>query len=164
MSHYVFKETQRFNQVWIWAILIGVTAISGWAMFFTESPKPTEGWEKAIPLGILVFVFALFLNLKLKIRIDSESLRFSYYPIIRERKYRFEDIESMDLIEYNGLLQYGGWGIKWNLDSWSYTTGGKHGILVKTGNKKFLLGTHKPEEARKALEQFANFKSQSYGS
>ncbi|RIW13928.1 hypothetical protein D0X99_13975 [Algoriphagus lacus] len=164
MSEYVFKETQRFKQIWIWAVLVGVTAISLWELFFIESSKPTESWGKALPLVILFLVFALLLNLKLKIRIDSESLKFSFYPIIRERKYQFEDIDSMELIEYNGLLEYGGWGIKWNLNSWSYTTGGRHGILVKTGNKKFLLGTHKPEEAKKALEQFASFKSQSYGS
>lgn len=164
MANFIFQETQRFRQVWIWGILIGVTAISLWAMFFAEPTKPTKGWELAIPIGMLVLIIFLFLKLILKTRIDHVSLSFSYSPFIKERKYRFEDIDSMELIEYNGLLEYGGWGIKWNIDSWAYTTGGKHGFLVKTGNKKFLLGTHKPEEARKALEQFANFKSQSYGS
>jgi hypothetical protein len=67
----------------------------------------------------------------------------------------------MELIEYNGLWEYGGWGIKWNGDSWSYTTGGKWGILVKTQDKKFLIGTQKPEEAKQAIAQFLAFKSAS---
>lgn len=162
MSHCVFTETQRFKSLWIWTILIGVIGITSWALFFTDPSKPTEGWSMAIPLGILLFVFVLFINLKLKIRIDPVSLSYSYYPIIKERKYRFENIESLELIEYNGLLEYGGWGIKWNLDSWSYTTGGKHGIMVKTNGKKFLLGTHEPQEAQKAIAEFHKFKSASH--
>ena len=89
------------------------------------------------------------------------SLSFRYYPFTRWRTYRFEAIDAMELVEYNGLWEYGGWGIKWNGDSWSYTTGGKCGILVKTEGKKFLLGTHKPEEAKRAIAQFLAFKSSS---
>jgi hypothetical protein len=73
------------------------------------------------------------------------------------------EIESLEFIEYNGLIEYGGWGIKWNGDCWSYTTGGTHGILIKTKDKKFLLGTQKPEEAKQAIAQFNEQKS-SYGS
>lgn len=163
MSHYLFKETQKFRQIWIWAILFGATAISIWGIFFTESSKPTEGWEKAVPLGVLLLVNSLFLSLKLKTRIDSESLSFSYYPFIRERKYKFKEIQSMELIEYNSLLKYGGWGIRYNWDSWAYNTGGRFGIIVKTKDKKFLLGTHKPEEVTKALKLYKEFKSQSDG-
>jgi hypothetical protein len=65
----------------------------------------------------------------------------------------------MELIQYDGLFEYRGWGIKWNGDSWSYTTGGKWGILVKTKNKKFLLGTQNPEGAKQAIAQFIAFKS-----
>jgi hypothetical protein len=121
-------------------------------------------WGIVFPIGILALVNILLFKMELKTRIDQDSLSFRYFPFIKERKYRFEEIDSMDLIEYNGLLEYGGWGIKWNFDSWSYTTGGKHGILVKTKKKKFLLGTQKPAEAQKAIDQFNEFKSQSNGS
>lgn len=163
MSYYLFKETQSFRKIWIWIVLIGATAISIWGMFFTESSKPAEGWEKAIPLGILLSINSLFLSLKLKTRIDSQSLSFSYSPFISERKYWFEDIQSMDLIENNSLLKYGGWGIRYNWDSWAYNTGGRFGIMIKTKDKKFLLGTHKPKEVQKALEKYKEFKSQSNG-
>lgn len=162
MAEYIFQEIQRFRQFWIWGILILVTGIVVGSFFF--SSEATSDWDLAIPLGIIGLVFLFFIKLELKIRIDQYSLSFSYFPFIKERKYRFEEIDSMELIEYNGLLEYGGWGIKWNLDSWSYTTGGKHGILVKTKKKKFLLGTQKPEEAQKAIDQFNEFKSQSHGS
>jgi hypothetical protein len=164
MAEYVFKETQKFNRIWIGAVLLLVTGITVWSSFFASPPKPSEGWEKILPLAIVLLVFVLMFSLTLKTRIDGNSLSFSYFPFIQTRKYLFHEIESMELIEYNGLLTYGGWGIKRNMDSWSYTTGGKHGIMVKTNKKKFLLGTQMPLEAQKAIDQFKEFNLQSHGS
>jgi hypothetical protein len=163
MAAFVFKETQKFTQIWIWAIILLVDGISVWALFFENPTKPTQAWENLAPLAILLLVNALFLSLTLKTQINSTSLSFSFFPFIQERKYSFGEIESMELVEYNSLLKYGGWGIRYNFDSWAYNTGGKFGIMVKTKSKKFLLGTHKPEEAQKAIEQFLATKSQNHG-
>lgn len=163
MAQYVFKETQKFTQIWILAILLLVNSITVWGMFFTNPPKPTEGWENVVAITILLLVNGLLLSLTLKTRITSTSLSFSFFPFIQERKYSFGEIESMELIEYNSLLKYGGWGIRYNFDSWAYNTGGKFGIMVTTKSKKFLLGTHKPEEAEKAITHFLETKSQNHG-
>ena len=162
MANFIFQESQRFRQFWIWAVLILVTGIAAGSTIF--STEAAFDWEHATPFGILAMAFLLFFKSELKTRIDRDSLRFSFSPFIKERKYRFQDIVSMELIEYNGLLEYGGWGIKWNGNSWSYTTSGKYGILVKTSNKKILLGTQKPREAKAAVAQFNEFKLQSHGS
>ncbi|MFL0684683.1 MAG: hypothetical protein ACJLTB_15905 [Algoriphagus aquaeductus] len=162
MANYLFQEAQRIRRFWIWGITILVIGIVLSSIFLSSGTS--LDWGIVFPIGILALVYILLFKMELKTRIDQDSLSFSYFPFIKERKYRFEEIDSMDLIEYNGLLEYGGWGIKWNLDSWSYTTGGKHGILVKTKKKKFLLGTQKPAEAQKAIDQFNEFKSQSNGS
>nr|WP_287936507.1 hypothetical protein [Algoriphagus sp.] len=162
MANYLFQEAQRIRRFWIWGITILVIGIVLSSIFLSSGTS--LDWGIVFPIGILALVNILLFKMELKTRIDQDSLSFRYFPFIKERKYRFEEIDSMDLIEYNGLLEYGGWGIKWNFDSWSYTTGGKHGILVKTKKKKFLLGTQKPAEAQKAIDQFNEFKSQSNGS
>lgn len=162
MANYLFQEAQRIGRIWIWGITIMVIGIVLSSIFLSSGTS--LDWGIVFPIGILALVNILLFKMELKTRIDQDSLSFSYFPFIKERKYHFEEIDSMELIEYNGLLEYGGWGIKWNFDSWSYTTGGKHGILVKTKKKKFLLGTQKPAEAQKAIDQFNEFKSQSYGS
>lgn len=161
MANFTFQEIQRFRQFWIWAILILVTGIAMASIFFSSGAK--LDWTLAIPLGIIGLVYLLLFKLELKTRIDQDSLSFSFFPFIKERKYSFKDLVSLEVIEYNGLLEYGGWGIKWNGSSWSYTTGGKYGILVKTTKKKFLLGTQKPEEAKTAIDQFNEFKALSHG-
>ena len=161
MAKVVFQETQRFRQIWIWAILLGVTGISLGSIFFIEREAPLAFSDISFPIGMLFFLNLLFLSFKLSTRIVVDRLSFRFFPFTRWRSYRFKAIDTMDLVEYNGLWEYGGWGIKWNGDSWSYTTGGKWGILVKTQGKKFLIGTQKPEEAKKGITQFLAFKSAS---
>ena len=164
MANFIFQENQRFRQAWIWVILIGITGISIWRLFFENVPTQADDWEKLIPITLLFLVSTLFFSLRLKTRIDHQKLRFSFFPFIKERSYAFEEIVSMEVIEYNSLLKYGGWGIRYNFESWAYNTGGKYGIMVTTESKKFLIGTHKPKEAQKAIAQFIEFKSQAHGS
>lgn len=163
MANFIFQEKQRFRQIWLWTILLGVGVIVIVAIVL-ELKNGDSVWEGLIPIGIIALVFVLIARMELTTRIDEHSLSFKFFPFIRERKYSFDRLTSMELIEYNGLLEYGGWGIKWNVGSWSYTIGGRFGILVKTGSKKFLIGTQIPEEAKKAIKQFNEFKAQSYGS
>lgn len=163
MTEVLFEETQRFRQIWLWAILLGVTGIAGGTMGYQQLHDPqTSNGELLIPVGIFVFVNGLFFSMRLTTQMDASSLTFGYFPFLIHRKYDKIEIESMELVEYNGLIDYGGWGIKWNGDCWSYTTGGTHGILIKTKDKKFLLGTQKPEEAKQAIAQFNEQKSR-YG-
>ena len=155
MTPPIYKETQQIRQVWIWAILLTVTGIAGGTMIYQLiNDTQTSLGELILPVGVLVFVNGLFFSMRLTTRLDASSLTFTYFPFLRKKVYPLSELASMELIAYNGLLEYGGWGIKWNGDCWSYTTGGTHGILVKTKDKKFLLGTQKPEEVKKAIDHF----------
>jgi len=159
MAQYIFKETQRFTQLWIWAILLIVTGITVYGII----TQPFEGWEAVLPLVIIGLVITLFINMKLETRIDENSLTFSFFPLIGKRKYWLDQIESLELIEYNSLVKFGGWGIRYNLDMWGYNVGGKHGLIVTLKDKKFLLGTQKPVEMQKAIDHFRNIKSGNHG-
>jgi hypothetical protein len=162
MAKIVFQETQRFRQIWIWALILGISGFSISSLFLLEDKAPPALVDLAFPIGMVLLLNVLFLGFKLSTQIEGDySLSYRFFPFTRWRTFRFEEIEAMELREYNGLWEYGGWGIKWNGDSWSYTTGGKWGILVKTQGKKFLIGTQKPEEAKQAIAHFHAFKSAS---
>ena len=155
MTPPIYKETQQIRQVWIWAILLTVTGIAGGTMIYQLiNDTQTSLGELILPVGVLVFVNGLFFSMRLTTRLDASSLTFTYFPFLRKKVYPLSELASMELIAYNGLLEYGGWGIKWNGDCWSYTTGGTHGILVKTKDKKFLLGTQHPTEVKKVIDHF----------
>jgi hypothetical protein len=159
MTQVIFQETQRFRQIWIWALILGISGVSLSSLFFLEDKPPLNFGDLAFPIGMILLLNILFLSFTLTTRIEGDSLSYRFFPFTRWRTFRFEEIETMELVEYNGLWEYGGWGIKWNGDSWSYTTGGKWGILVKTTNKKFLLGTQKPEQVRQVIDGFKTRKS-----
>jgi hypothetical protein len=155
MAFSVFKETQRFNQPWIWVILLLATGI----IFYGLLSQPMEEWEIVIPIMIIGLVILLLVSMKLKTRIDNVSLSFSYFPLIRRRTYPLSDIENLELIAYNSIFKFGGWGIRYNFDMWAYNVRGKHGLVVTLKQKKFLIGTQKPEEMQKAIDQFKELKS-----
>ena len=153
-----FQETQRFRQFWIWALILGISGFSVSSLFLLEDKAPLTFGDLAFPLGMILLLNILFLSFTLSTRIEADSLSYRFFPFTRWRTFRFEEMEALDLVEYNGLWEYGGWGIKWNGDTWSYTTGGKWGTIVKTTNKKFLLGTQNPEEVRQVIDRFKAFK------
>lgn len=160
MARYVFKEEQRFNQLWVWtlitlAIVMTISSIKS---------TPTTLWEIIIPIIILSSIVLLFGKIQLNTRIDERGLSFSYFPFIKKRTFSIDHIQKLELIEYNSLLKYGGWGIRYNFDMWAYNISGKHGLVVHLKDKKFLLGTQKPEEMKKAIEQFSILKGGDHAS
>ena len=159
MTKVIFQETQRFRQIWIWALILGISGFSISSLFLLEDKAPLSFVDLAFPIGMILLLNVLFLSFTLSTRIEADSLSYRFFPFTRWRTFRFEEMETLDLVEYNGLWEYGGWGIKWNGDTWSYTTGGKWGIIVKTTDKKFLLGTQKPEEVRQVINEFKARKS-----
>ena len=158
MTQVIFQETQRSRQIWIWALILGISGFSISSLFLLEDKAPLSFVDLAFPIGMILLLNVLFLSFTLSTRIEADSLSYRFFPFTRWRTFRFKEIEALDLIEYNGLWEYGGWGIKWNGDTWSYTTGGKWGIIVKTTDKKFLLGTQNPEEVRQVIDRFKAFK------
>ena len=159
MKSLIFQETQRFRQIWIWALILGISGFSISSLFLLEDKAPLTFVDLAFPLGMILLLNILFLSFTLSTRIEADSLSYRFFPFTRWRTFRFEEIENLELVEYNGLWEYGGWGIKWNGDTWSYTTGGKWGILVKTADKKFLLGTQQPEQVKQVIAEFNTYKS-----
>lgn len=57
------------------------------------------------------------------------------------------------------LFKFGGWGIRYNFTMWGYNVAGNQGLKVPLKDKKFLIGTQKPEEMRSAIKQFEELKS-----
>ncbi|EON77155.1 hypothetical protein ADIS_2365 [Lunatimonas lonarensis] len=158
MSKTIFKETQKFREVWIWLIMLLSATLITWLFVQSATSPNTSAWDGIIALIVLVAVTVLLYVMELEVRLDDKKLSFSYFPFIGVRTYPLEQIESLTLIRYNSLLKFGGWGIRYNFHYWVYNTGGNHGILVKTSKKTFLLGTQQPEAAAMAVEWFNQHK------
>jgi hypothetical protein len=153
----VFKEKQRFNQWWLYAIfaLVIVVIIGG---IYKES----EGFQNFEDPLFVLFSLAAFLPmafilfLRQDTRIDSEGITTKFYPMGFSRKYfAWKEIEKVYVRKYSPLAEYGGWGIRGIGRKKAYNSAGNLGIQIVTIDKKtFLIGTQKPDAARAVLNQY----------
>ena len=60
----------------------------------------------------------------------------------------------MEIITYSPIRDYGGWGVRLSLNGKAFNVRGDKGLkLYFDYRKPLLIGTQKPEELQKCLEQ-----------
>lgn len=156
-----FREIQKFDQKWIWALLLGgffVTAIVAFDFWRNENAD-SEGITFAIitlsasALGILFFSL-----LKLETTIDSKGVGVKFSPIHQRFKhFPWQEIEKIYIRKYNAIQEFGGWGIRIRpfKKSMAYNVKGSAGLQLELKNgRKILIGTSEPDRMRESLEHF----------
>lgn len=142
-----FEEKQKFNQWWLWVILVLFPILSVW---------PFKAYEINIYhvlIGIALPLFFYFLELRIKI--NKEGLYYQFFPIHFKRYLiKIQEIEKIEAIKYNPLLDYGGWGIRHGIRGKAYNVRGNKGVKIYllTG-KNILFGSQKHKELQTVLQQ-----------
>ncbi|HOW25690.1 MAG TPA: DUF6141 family protein [Bacteroidales bacterium] len=163
MSQLFFRETQRFNQPWIWVMNLGMVALFVFLIFtqlFAHRPVGNHPAPDFLLLLLLLFpigMIVLFRFIRLETEIRRDGIYFRFPPFIRkERTYHWEDIRQCHVRKYSPIGEYGGWGyrVAGKRSGVAYNISGNMGIQIELKNgKKILLGTRKPEEAKEALRK-----------
>ena len=152
-----FKEEQKFNQWWLWLILIlmGVLPIIGIYKQLILGEKLGDNPMSDISLlifSIIMFsLVGLFLIMKLKTSIDKNGINMYFFPFIK-KSVDWQQIKNVKVINYGFV---GGWGIRlWTKYGTVYNVKGDKGleIVLKSG-KKFLIGTQKETELSTIIEK-----------
>ncbi|MDG1212627.1 MAG: hypothetical protein P8N20_00785 [Flavobacteriaceae bacterium] len=153
----MFQEHQRFNQWWVWGIIIGVTSIPLIGIYyqtttgnsFGNNPLSNEGLAIAfIPmLGLLIFMRML----QLKTKITPKSIHFHFFPLVR-KKIDWEEVANAEVVDYGFV---GGWGIRlFTSYGTVYNIRGRFGLALELkSGKKLLIGTQKPEALKAFIAQ-----------
>lgn len=114
---------------------------------------------------ILLSIIVLFYITKLKTKIDENSINFEFFPFHigfidfkfqkMEKTIPFEAIEKMEVVTYNPIFDYGGWGIRFGgMNTICYNTMGNKGLMIyKKDKEKVLIGTQKYQELEKIITQ-----------
>ncbi|QJD80182.1 hypothetical protein [Spirosoma rhododendri] len=135
-----FTESQRFRQWWLWAIMLGVTAL----MLIV----PAGGALRWISWLTILLVSLLLLAWRLDTRYDDSGVHYRVWPFMRWRTIRWADVSTAAVTQYDFV----GYGIRWNFGEWVYNVAGNQGLRIKTtDNKRILLGTQRPDELRAFL-------------
>ena len=157
----VFKEEQRFTQLWL-IVLLSVSVFVPIVIIIQEYTKEgatlsTAGFIKSIVLIVgsilLIFVF------KLTTRIDEKGVHYQFFPFhFKLKTIEWKEMKKAFVRTYSPITEYGGWGLK---GGWSKARGkainvsGDIGIQLELANgKKLLIGTQKKTEAERVLETY----------
>ncbi len=167
----LFQETQKFTQLWIWLIIIAVFAIQfvwiGFAIYKQIYLNQPWGHKPMSDLGLILtvvwisflmfFIIGMFLTTRLETRVYIDGLYFIYFPFhMKYRKVSWEKLDEILGRKYKPLIEFGGWGIRWNYKKWAYTVSGNECIEFRKGDYKILIGTKKLNEFLSALDKAQN--------
>src|ERR1700691_1425195 len=107
-----FTESQRFNQWWLWAILLASPVI---VIVANMLQHPGIGFPNAVNnIGVAIGL-PLILMLRLFVlgtTVDEDGVSYQFFPIHHKpRKKSWDEISSAYVRQYRPIAEYGGWGI-----------------------------------------------------
>ncbi|AGC75591.1 hypothetical protein LX97_00284 [Nonlabens dokdonensis] len=147
-SKVLFQESQKFQQWWLWIIVIGLVIVAASTFDYSEPLKNQLTVDKVILTITAVGILVLFLTLKLSTRITEEKIQMRYFPFVKKDFY-WKDMTSAQVIDYGFV---GGWGIRiWTSYGTVYNVGGSKGLHIKIADKQYVIGTQKEEELRSSI-------------
>ncbi len=158
-----FREEQRFNQKLLWIILFIISTLFTVGFIkqilfkvpFGDKPMPnfelTIIWIiSSIIIPSLLYIIRLITIVKNDgVYFRFNLLNFSFSKIL------FVNVRKYEARTYSPIIEYGGWGIRDGGDNGkAYNVSGNKGIQFEiSGGKRILIGTQKPEEFIKAINE-----------
>lgn len=160
-----FSETQRFKIKWAWAAVIAINGLFIYAIVqqvilgkpFGSKPAP----DYALIL-IEVFLLALFLfiiSIRLKTTYTEKGIHYRFYPFqFKTNIINWHELSDAYVREYNSLLEYGGWGIRYgstkNGNAVNTSESCNKGLQLQFKNgKRLLIGTKNPEALQQIIDE-----------
>ena len=141
----------------MWAILLLEipTLVLLTVLYFTGQLGEDGLLAVLIVGGIMIGAFTLLMNLKLKLKIDRFGLAFQNPPFLnRWKKISIPDIQSIEVKKSDGMLEYGGVGVRFTRKTTAYLFYTDHILIVQTAKKKYVFSTRKPKELETIIESW----------
>lgn len=158
----LFREKQRFNQAWLWLLMLVINGIFLYACYLQLIVNQKFG-DHSMSNNMLIFTFIVIVLFTVLMRIlyldtliGENGIYVRFSPLQRKYKhYSWNVIETAYIRQYSPILEYGGWGIKYGKSGWAYNVQGKSGIqLILNDHSKVLIGTQKMKEVKELLNRF----------
>ncbi len=135
MNKLVFIENQRFTQSWLWLLILG------FMLFVAVVGKPIA---VLITLGTCILFYMMYLKTEFR----AKGIRYRFVPFHgKDRLIEWNEIEEYYIRQYNPIMEYGGWGIKFSHKGMVLNTKGNMGLqLILKNGRKILIGTQRADE------------------
>ena len=157
----VFKEEQRFRQVWL-MVLLGFSLLVPVGLIINEYIKDNTSMTTNEFLGSLIGIIAsvlLIFIFKLSTRIDEKGIHYQFFPFYFSMKtLLWSEITKAEVRTYDPIGEYGGWGLRYSFNKKkgnAVNVSGDIGIQLTLKNgKKLLIGTQKKEAVSRVLKTY----------
>jgi hypothetical protein len=158
----LFSERQRFDQWWLWLIMVAAGALSGFGLVQQLTDENTNNGDLSTSLLVgcvaVLLPSALLLLIRLDTVIKQDGLYVRFFPLhLRFKHFSWASIGQIQVRQYSPLAEYGGWGIRFGMNAGkAYNISGNQGIqLLLNNGSKLLIGTKRPEEVKQVLEKLS---------
>lgn len=158
-SSVLFREEQRFRQIWIWLLILLVAGLQWWG--FIQQIILGQPWgDNPAPDWMVVALWLLFgigmplffVYLRLIVTVTSETVDVHFRPLMR-RKISIADVATVEAETYSPLRQFGGWGIRGLGKNRAYSISGNQGVALMLNNgDRILIGSLRANELALAIE------------
>lgn len=96
-------------------------------------------------------IFALVLSLRMHTSVSDGSLKVRFWPFSR-LTVPIADVNQSEIIQYDPLSDFGGWGVRPGLGGIIYSVRGRSAVkIVRNGGSLIYIGTGKPEELLQSI-------------
>jgi hypothetical protein len=164
----LFIERQKFEQWWLWLILLGIDGLFLFGVFkqviggqqFGDKPISNNGL--LLTTGLTVLLTILFISFRLETQVKKDGIYVKFFPFhLSFRHYTWDKISKSFVRKYNAIAEYGGWGLRLGLfgNGKAFNVSGDKGLQLEFfDNKKLLIGTNKPDELTETLIKIGQLK------
>lgn len=161
-----FTEVQRFGKsllivVVFFTMALALILASGLYVQlvqgkpFGNNPMSNTGLIiTAIAVSLVAALSVLLLTItRLETTITPQTISFRFRPFMRKWKtIAWEEVKKAEVVSFNPIGDYGGWGISSSRKGKAYTTKGNMGLLLSLNQgKPLLIGTQKPNEIKQFI-------------
>ncbi len=166
----LYREQQRFTQLWLWALLLGMAAIQ--FLVFGQTLLPGHQatsddpplWLTLAIVSFTAVALPLFIaSCRLDVAVSSDALVLRFFPLhLRPVCIDYGSIASCLAVKYNPLLDFGGWGVRYGRSGRAYNVSGNLGVQLQfTSGPALLIGSQHPLELSEAINAAASASQQS---
>jgi hypothetical protein len=164
----LFSEVQRFNQLWIWAIIVPISVgppiLFGYGLYRQLIGGDPWGDNPLSDLGLVIaFLFCLafglvllllFIKMRLLVAVRPGELWLRFAPLhLSFKRFALDEFSSHRALTYRPIAEYGGWGIRLVSQGRAYNVSGNRGVRFDYPDGRHLLvGSQHADELARAVD------------
>ncbi len=159
----IFREVQYFPRWLYWLLML--TLGPGCLMLVygiyqqMVLHRPFGDQPASDLMLVLIFLFEfgmliLFIRMRLITVVTDQNLYVQMQPLhVRPVAIKLTDLKAVDVITYNALNDFGGWGIRYGAGGKIYNAKGNRAVRLSyaTGTH-LMIGSQQPEELLAAIQ------------